>query len=50
MHSKGKYTPFNGHQFDCVIEKTILRGNVIMNKSGDTDNQIGYGNFIEVKS
>ncbi len=32
MHSKGKFTPFENLIFSAVIEKTILRGNVI-NKS-----------------
>ena len=31
MHSKGKYTPFEGITFNAVVEKTFLRGNLIMN-------------------
>ena len=32
MHSKGKYTPFEGARFDAVIQKVFLRGTVIMDK------------------
>lgn len=32
MHSKGKYTPFEGVKFNAVVEKTILRGNIVMDK------------------
>lgn len=48
MHSKGKYTPFEGMKFNCKIEKTILRGNVVMSRDGETEKEIGYGKFIEV--
>lgn len=48
MHSKGKYTPFNGTTYDCVIKKTILRGNTVMDKDTDEEKSIGYGEFIEV--
>ncbi len=50
MHSKGKYTPFEGLQFNCIVEKTILRGEVIMDKGGKSEVEIGFGKFIEVKS
>ena len=49
MHSKGKYTPFEGMTFDCRVDKTILRGNVIMDREGSVEKKIGYGQFIEVK-
>jgi len=29
LHSKGKYSPFNGRIFTCRIERTILRGKII---------------------
>ena len=48
MHSKGKYTPFEGITFNSVIEKTFLRGEVIMNRFGETEQKIGYGRFIKV--
>ncbi|MBK7106347.1 MAG: allantoinase AllB [Ignavibacteriae bacterium] len=50
MHSKGKYTPFEGMKFNATVEKTILRGNVIMDKENDAEVKIGYGKFIEVIS
>ena len=46
MHSKGKYTPFEGVTFNAVVEKTFLRGKLIMNRSGDIEQSIGYGKFI----
>lgn len=33
MHSKGKYTPFEGIKFNAAVDKTFLRGNLIMDKS-----------------
>ena len=47
MHSKGKYTPFDGLIFNSVVETTFLRGNVIMNRAGDVDAEIGYGKIIK---
>ena len=46
MHSKGKYTPFEGITFNTVVEKTFLRGEIIMNRFGDAEETIGYGKFI----
>ena len=48
MHSKGKYTPFEGITFNSVVEKTFLRGELIMNRSGETEQNIGHGRFIKV--
>jgi allantoinase len=54
MHSKGKYTPFEGVRFNAVVEKTFLRGNLIMDRlisSSDTKlnlNQLFSGRFIYV--
>jgi allantoinase len=50
MHSKGKYTPFEGITFNSVVEKTFLRGELIMNRSGETEQKIGYGKFIKVEA
>ncbi|MGB5288628.1 MAG: dihydroorotase [Ignavibacteriaceae bacterium] len=47
MHSKGKYTPFEGITFNAVVEKTFLRGNLIMNSTGISEQSIGYGQFIK---
>ncbi|MCB9205910.1 MAG: allantoinase AllB [Ignavibacteriales bacterium] len=48
MHSKGKYTPFEGLSFNCKIEKTILRGNVVMDFNGNVAEKIGYGKFLKI--
>ena len=50
MHSKGKYTPFEGITFQSVVEKTVLRGETIMNRFGEVEQAIGYGKFIEAGS
>lgn len=50
MHSKGKYTPFEGITFNAVVEKTFLRGNLIMNSTGNSEQSIGYGKFIKAQS
>ncbi len=49
MHSKGKYTPFENVEFNCVVELTILRGNIIMNDKAEPEEDIGYGKFIKIK-
>ncbi|MFZ1291380.1 MAG: amidohydrolase family protein, partial [Melioribacteraceae bacterium] len=50
MHSKGKYSPFDGMTFNCKIEKTILRGNVIMDSENEAEEKIGYGKFVKIKT
>jgi allantoinase len=50
MHSKANYTPFEGITFNSIVEKTFLRGELIMNRLGETEEKIGYGKFIEVGS
>ena len=49
MHSKGKYTPFEGTEFKCKVDKTILRGKVVMDKVGKSESEIGFGEFLKVK-
>lgn len=54
MHSKGKYTPFEGVKFNAIVEKTILRGNLIADKLSSSDKTDTYydkqylGRFIYV--
>lgn len=48
MHSKGKYTPFEGLEFNCKVEKTILRGSTVMDRTNKVEKSVGYGKFIEV--
>jgi allantoinase len=43
MHSKGKYTPFEGVTFDAVIEATFLRGKMIADRKGESEVCVGYG-------
>lgn len=50
MHCKGKYTPFEGITFNSIVEKTFLRGKLIMNRMGEAEQKIGYGKFIEAGS
>jgi allantoinase len=50
MHSKGNYTPFEGITFNAVVEKTFLRGNLIMNSKGKSEQSVGYGKFIKAGS
>ena len=48
MHSKGKYSPFNGMVFNSIVQKTFLRGEIIMNRSDNSFGNIGYGKFIKL--
>ncbi len=48
MHSKGKYTPFEGVNFKASVQKTILRGNIIMDKLNNSIGNIGFGEFIKL--
>jgi len=50
MHSKGKYTPFEGMTFNAIVESTILRGKVIMDRKNEVEEKIGYGEFIKIKN
>ena len=47
MHSKGKYTPFEGVEFNAVVKKTWLRGNLVVDKSNKIETKFN-GNFIPV--
>ncbi len=48
MHSKGKYTPYHGIEFNAIVEKTFVRGKVVMDRNGMAEEKIGYGKFIKV--
>ena len=48
MHSKGKYTPFNGITFNSIVEKTLLRGKIIADRQNPTEAETGYGKFITI--
>ncbi len=48
MHSKGKYTPFEGVTFQSSVTKTILRGEVISDRDEGIVGSSGYGKFIRI--
>ena len=48
MHSKGKYTPFEGVEFEARVEKTFLRGKVIMGDGDTPEVDVGYGKLLSV--
>jgi len=50
MHSKGKYTPFEGVTFNAVVKNTYLRGEEIMNRDKNKFGKTGYGKFVEIKT
>ena len=50
MHSKGKYTPFEDVRFKAKVEKTILRGQIIMDRSKKFIAKPGVGKFIRVSN
>jgi len=43
MHSKGKYTPFEGVNFEAVVDSTFLRGKMISSSRGESEVDLGYG-------
>jgi allantoinase len=50
MHSKGKYTPFEGVTFDAVVEATFLRGNLVIDRSGESEtSNKKNGQFIKAQ-
>lgn len=46
LHSKGKYSPFNGEIFDCSIDKTIVRGEIVFDRKTGIKKEPGYGKWI----
>lgn len=46
MHSKGKYTPFEGVTFQAVVEATFVRGKLVMDRRGQTEVAAGFGQPI----
>ena len=49
MHSKGKYTPFEGVQFNTTIEKTWLRGNLVTDRNNKSKIKFN-GEFLPVNN
>lgn len=48
MHSKGKYTPFNGAYFNSKVERTYLRGKIIADKSSVPEEGLGFGKYVPI--
>lgn len=46
MHSKGKYTPFEGVTFGARVERTYLRGVMITDRNGSSETHLGFGQRI----
>jgi len=49
MHSKGKYTPFEGSTFHTVVDQTYLRGKKIFDLSQPVEDDFNYGKYLTVK-
>jgi allantoinase len=49
LHSKGKYSPFHDRIFRCRIDKTILRGHVIVDHN-DLLVEPGFGSYYKSNS
>jgi dihydroorotase-like cyclic amidohydrolase len=47
MHSKGKYTPFEGVEFNTTVEKTWLRGNLVADRNNESKTNFN-GEYISV--
>jgi allantoinase len=49
MHSKGKYTPFEGVNFNAVVNQTWLRGRLIAENGESINVDYNYGQWIKPK-
>jgi len=47
LHSKGKYSPFDGKKFSCSINRTIVRGNTVFDAKKGILQKAGFGRFIK---
>jgi allantoinase len=50
MNSKGKYTPFEGLTLNANVEKTFLRGQLVMDRKNNFIAKPGSGKFIRVRN
>jgi dihydroorotase-like cyclic amidohydrolase len=46
MHSKGKYTPFEGLELNARVMRTFLRGNLIVDKGLNLQTDERTGQFV----
>ncbi len=49
MRSKGKYTPFEGIEFNAVVETTMLRGKIIFSLTEAIEPNFEYGRFVKAE-
>lgn len=49
MHSKGKYTPFEGVIFNTIVDRTYLRGEKIFDINNPVTENYNHGKFIMVR-
>jgi dihydroorotase-like cyclic amidohydrolase len=46
MHSKGKYTPFEGLELNARVMRTFLRGELLVDLSQDFQTFVPTGQFL----
>ena len=46
LHSLGKYSPFNNYTFNCSVDKTFIRGNIVFDSQKGICRKPGYGKWI----
>lgn len=46
LHSLGKYSPFDGNTFNCSVNKTIVRGEVVFDSQHGLLQKPGWGKFV----
>jgi allantoinase len=51
MHSKGKYTPFEGVSFGAIVESTFLRGQLIIDRTSEEEpsSSLKSGQFLQAQ-
>ncbi len=49
MNAKGKYTPFEGKVFDCIIDETFVRGVNVFSQKKKLKAKLDHGKFVTVK-
>ena len=46
MHSKGKYTPFDGLEFNAAVNSTFVRGKMVSNHREESNVNVSYGQLL----
>ncbi len=47
LHSKGKYSPWNGKELNCQVAMTIIRGKTVFEKDTGILVKSGYGEWVK---